>query len=55
MFVLAFARDITDLDPGVKPQDDTYEKVRDTDLNNVREIKTIIQPLSFWGLTPESR
>ena len=25
MDVLASARDITDLDPGVKPQDDTYE------------------------------
>ena len=55
MFVLAFARDITDLDPGVKPQDDTQEKVRNTDLNNVRKIKPILPPLSFWGLTPESR
>ena len=28
MYVLAFARNITDLDSGVKPQNDIYEKVR---------------------------
>ena len=55
MYVLAFARDITDLDPVVKPQDDTYEHPRNQNINNIRKIKTIIQPLSFWGLTSESR
>ena len=43
------------LDSGVTPQNDTYEKFRNTDLNNVRNITTIPQPLSSWGLTPGSR
>ena len=41
MFVLAFARNTTDLDPVVKPQDDAYEKKRDANMNNVQKIKSI--------------
>ena len=33
----AHARKFIYLDPGVKPQDDTYEKVRDTNLNNIHK------------------
>ena len=37
MIVLAFARDTIYLDPGVEPQDDAYEKVRNTNLNNIHK------------------
>ena len=36
-----------DLDSGVKPQNDTYEKKRDANMNNVRKIKNNSQTLSF--------
>ena len=43
------------LDSGVKPQNDTYENIRDTNLNNIRKRQNYIQPLSSCGLTPGSR
>ncbi len=55
MKVSAFADYSNNLDSGVKPQNDTQEKVHNINLNNVHKIKNIILPLSFWGLTPESR
>ena len=51
----AFADNTIYQDPVVKPQDDTYERDRNINLNDVHKMETIIPPLSFWGLTPESR
>ncbi len=44
-----------DLDPVVKPQDDTYEKVHNIILNDVHKINTNTPPLSSCGLTTGSR
>ena len=41
-----------DLDSGVKPQNDTQEKIRDTDLNNVRDIKKHTTAFVILGLDP---
>ncbi len=43
MIVLAFARNTIYLDPGVKHRDDTYEKIRNQDLNYVHKKKSVFR------------